>query len=114
MIGKQFRDRLIKIMAEKGINGNKLAELADVQPCSITLYKQGKRIPRINTMIKLAKALDVPYEELSGDETPEMTERQIYAKRLCDLSDLCLLSEKYKKMLRKAASLLTSGEENDG
>ena len=108
--GKQFCDQLTKIMEQKGITGAQLARWSVVMPCSITYYRQGKRNPTIKTRIKLANALNVPYEALSGDESPDMSDRKLCAKRLNDLADLCLLSEKYKKLLHRAAELLVKGE----
>lgn len=109
--GKQFCDQLTKIMKQKGVTSAQLARWSGVMPCSITYYRQGKRNPTIKTRIRLADALNVPYEALSGDESPDMSERKRCAKRLNDLADLCLLSEKYKILLRRAAELLVKGEQ---
>lgn len=58
---KQFREK-------KGLSQEKLARLADVSNNTIVNIESGKQTnPTIETISKIAKALDVAIEELLGE-----------------------------------------------
>lgn len=56
--------KLIALMAEKGINGNKLAELTGMHIMSISKLKNGKMNPSMDSVERIAEALGVEKKEL--------------------------------------------------
>lgn len=64
---KAFGKRVAEIRRARGLTQEQLAEKADVTPLSIAFIEQGRRWPRIATLYKLAKCLDIsPSEFLKG------------------------------------------------
>ena len=66
--------KLKKIRTEKGMTQDALAQTCDISRQRITNYEIGIREPNIETLKKLASALDVTVDELLEDETDD-TER---------------------------------------
>lgn len=50
--------------AKKGMSQKQLAEASGVSECSICFIEIGKIKPRMTTLVKLAKALDVDEDEI--------------------------------------------------
>ncbi|HSX42907.1 MAG TPA: helix-turn-helix transcriptional regulator [Candidatus Saccharimonadales bacterium] len=64
---KAFGKRVAEIRRARGLTQEQLAEKADVTPLSIAFIEQGRRWPRIATLSKLAKCLNIsPSEFLKG------------------------------------------------
>jgi len=64
---KAFGKRVAEIRRARGLTQEQLAEKADVTPLSIAFIEQGRRWPRIATLYKLARCLDIsPSEFLKG------------------------------------------------
>lgn len=55
-----FRKRLKSIMADKGVSQTELADRAEMARPYVNRLLQGKQVPRIDIVEKLAKSLDVP------------------------------------------------------
>ena len=53
-----------KIRNSKSLNDYKVAKLANVSPSCIYDWKYGYYTPKIDQLIKIAKVLEVPVEEL--------------------------------------------------
>lgn len=53
-----------KIRNSKNLNDYKVAKLANVSPSCIYDWKYGYYTPKIDKLIKIAKVLEVPVEEL--------------------------------------------------
>lgn len=72
-IGQQIR----KYRKEKGMTQKQLADLLDTTQQNLAQYENGKRIPKLGTLLKLANALDVPiskltfYASMVDEEAPE-------------------------------------------
>lgn len=68
-----------------------LKQIADVMGCSpqlISQYENGKRIPKIETIDKIAKALNVPRNDLlDWKDIPEVVD-YVYSSVLTDLIDM--------------------------
>lgn len=62
-------DKLKKIRASKNLSQKQLASLANISEISIRKYEAGQRIPKIETISKLANALDVTVNDLLSDST---------------------------------------------
>lgn len=56
-----------KIRKEKGLSQAELAKLAGISEISIRKYENGQRRPKIQTLEKIARALDVPLANLTDD-----------------------------------------------
>ena len=69
--------RIKEIRKQLGITARQVAEHINVAESTMSLYESGKREPDIETIVKLAKCLDVTLEYLLGvtDTSPE-AERQ--------------------------------------
>ena len=60
---KAFGKRVAEIRRKRGLTQEQLAEKADITPLSIPFIEQGRRWPRLATLNKLAKCLDVSPSE---------------------------------------------------
>ena len=59
--------KLKKLRKQKGLSQDRLAKLADVANNTIIKIEQGENInPTLDTLKKIAKALDVGLDELTG------------------------------------------------
>jgi transcriptional regulator with XRE-family HTH domain len=63
-----FKDRLKIAMADAHINGAELADACGTSRSSICRYLQGERIPKANTITKMADVLQVSVFWLLGDD----------------------------------------------
>ena len=65
---KTFPEKVKEARSELGLTQKELAEQVGVSLRTITAYEKGDKLPRMSTMLKLAKALRVSVKFLS-DET---------------------------------------------
>lgn len=77
-ISGRFAANVLRLRGAAGISQEELAFRADIHRTQVTLIEGGQRLPRLETLIKLAGALGVtandlvdgiawePYEQLSG------------------------------------------------
>lgn len=63
-IGKQFGQNLLRARNRLGISQEELAVRASLHRTEIGLLERGERLPRIDTTIKLAGAIDVSAGDL--------------------------------------------------
>jgi len=73
-------DRLRELREQKGLSQNDIEEKTGIMRCYISRVENGHTIPSLETLIRLAAALDVPLYRLFyfGDEpspTPYLTPR---------------------------------------
>lgn len=61
---KAFGKRLAEVRRSRGYTQEQLAEKANITALSLGYIEQGRRWPRLMTLQKLAKCLDVPVSEL--------------------------------------------------
>lgn len=61
---QEFARRLYKLMMSKGWTQSELARRADLPRDSISVYARSKSLPTPQSLQKLAKAFDMPAEEL--------------------------------------------------
>lgn len=64
-------DNIKSIMAEKGLKSKKLAEIIGISATHLSYILNGKRIPSVDVLEKIAKALDVSVGDLYGDDRPQ-------------------------------------------
>ena len=62
-----FGQRLKALRAEHGMSQDTLADATDVHPTAIGRLERGKREPRLTTILKLARGLDIKPGELLDD-----------------------------------------------
>lgn len=82
-IGKKIKE----FRKKRGITQKKLSELSDVHEVQIRRYESNATMPSIETMIKIAEALDVEPHELLYDGADEQNFNNIstrYDKLLAD------------------------------
>jgi transcriptional regulator with XRE-family HTH domain len=60
--------KLRDLREERGLTQKEAAELANVTPQTLIALESGKRPPYMPTVTKLARAYDVPVEELVEEE----------------------------------------------
>ena len=74
-IGERFGQNLARTRRRKGISQEDLGVMASVHRTEISQLERGLRVPRIDTMVKLAAGLGVtPHVQLEGIEwTPGET-----------------------------------------
>ena len=61
---RAFGERLAKLRKSSGLSQEELASRAGLHAVAITYIETGKRLPKLNTVYKLALGLDVKVEEL--------------------------------------------------
>lgn len=59
-----FGKRLAELRRKRGISQEVLADRAGLHAVAITYIETGKRLPKLNTLYKLAVGLNVKVEEL--------------------------------------------------
>lgn len=64
---KKFSRRLANLRQAKGLSQEVLADRAGLHAVAITYIERGKRMPRLDTIFKLAKGLGVPVDTLFKD-----------------------------------------------
>ena len=60
----KFTMNLKKLMIEREMTAADIARKTGMTQATLSRYINGKRIPRLNSVIKIAKALNVPIELL--------------------------------------------------
>ena len=104
-------DKIRKLRKEKGLTQKQLGELCGIADSNIRKYESGKQNPKLETLQKIARALDVPITALRADILPDI--RSVSAivqstaevmKNMAESSNqamsesmLCLLWQKTKK-----------------
>jgi transcriptional regulator with XRE-family HTH domain len=81
-----FGQNLLRIRTTKGLNQLKLAEMVGLSQASISQFEKGSRQPTPAIVKKIAKELDIPLEELVGEDGPEVTAAQHLMRNLKGLS----------------------------
>jgi transcriptional regulator with XRE-family HTH domain len=61
---QQFGDNLREMRERAGLSQERLAQLADLDRTEVSLLERGKRMPRLDTIVALARGLDL---RASGD-----------------------------------------------
>ena len=61
---KAFGKRLAEVRKSRGITQEALADKLDISAVSVTYLETGRRWPRLITLQRVAKALDVRLEDL--------------------------------------------------
>ncbi len=81
--------RIKEIRKAKGYTQEKLAELIDIETCSLSAIEIGRHYPSMPTVVKIAEKLDVELKNLFEFEHIKTKKEKIelIKNRLDDLSD---------------------------
>lgn len=63
-VAQRFGANLAYLRSEAGLSQEALGFLAGLHRTEISLLERGTRVPRVDTLVKLAGALDLPAERL--------------------------------------------------
>ncbi|MGN6815671.1 MAG: helix-turn-helix domain-containing protein [Solirubrobacterales bacterium] len=63
-LAERFAANLKRCRRRAGINKSQLARLTELSPTAISRFESGKRMPRLDTLVKLSGALDCRADEL--------------------------------------------------
>lgn len=94
IVGENIR----KIRKERGLTQRKLGELSSINEVQIRQYELGKANPKIETLQKIAKALDCTIYELTIDSA---LKREVDLKVTATEGILAILSEIYGNVEEK-------------
>jgi DNA-binding XRE family transcriptional regulator len=59
-----LKNNMARLMAAKGITEERLADMTGIRQNSINPIKNGKQTPKIDTALRIAKALKVPVSKV--------------------------------------------------
>lgn len=62
--GRRFGENLVRCRKQAGLSQEELGERANLHRTAIGLLEKGARVPRIDTLVKLAAALEVSASDL--------------------------------------------------
>lgn len=94
-----FEGKLLHLMKEQGLNQKQLAEKASITEASMSKYLSGERTPRIDVVVKLAKALGTSVNYLLDNESVHENAYTYASAALARCKDQ--LTEEEKKRLMK-------------
>jgi transcriptional regulator with XRE-family HTH domain len=63
-VSERFAENLLRLRQARKLSQEELAALASVHRTQISLMESGKRLPRLDTLVKLAGALEVEVPKL--------------------------------------------------
>lgn len=63
-----LQNKILQLMKEQNLNQKQLATKASITEASMSKYLSGERTPRIDVVVKLAKALDTSVSYLLDNE----------------------------------------------
>ena len=95
-----FSEKLKKIMFEKGITQKELAEKLGVSQAFISSWQVGKRHPKLSSIKKIAKAVNVPVNYFITDEH-EQKDIKNSKDLIIQMKELELRILKIEKLLEK-------------
>lgn len=97
---KIFKERLVKARNIKGLTQAALAKKIGYLPSIISHFEAGRRAPSFHNMIKLANALNVSIDYLTGIKNKEFICQAVWA-RPEDWSKIRKLEKKLKEQAEK-------------
>jgi transcriptional regulator with XRE-family HTH domain len=108
MVGNKIRKRL----KELSMSQKDLADNLNISPSTLSGYLTGYRTPDLNTVSKLAKALDVPVSYLIEDvnDGVDYISESPTSFSVKEKKDIALDLEIFKKELMESEELLFDGE----
>ena len=94
-----LQEKILQLMKEQKLNQKQLAAKATITEASMSKYLNGERTPRIDVIVKLAKALDTTVNFLLDNESaPESP--YIYASTALARCKDQLTDDEKKKLMK--------------
>ena len=105
-------ERLRTLRKEKNLSQGDIEERTGLQRCYVSRVENGHTIPSLETLQKMALALEVPLYKFfyEGDEAPQMPPLPVVKKKA---SEEWGFSGKWGQFVGRLRSLLGKMEEND-
>jgi transcriptional regulator with XRE-family HTH domain len=63
-VSERFGENLLRVRQARKLSQENVAERAAIHRTQISLIESGRRVPRLDTLVKLAGALEVPLSTL--------------------------------------------------
>ncbi len=73
----EFSERLLLVLKDRKITQRELAEKINTTETALSRYVNGSRKPRMDNLLKLARALNVSVEYLTGKEEGKVEFQEI-------------------------------------
>ncbi len=73
----EFNERLSLVLKERNITQRQLAEKINTTETALSRYVNGSRKPRMDNLLKIARALNVSVEYLTGKEEGKVEFQEI-------------------------------------
>ena len=73
----EFSERLLLVLKERKITQRQLSEKTNINETALSRYVNGSRKPRMDILVKIARALNVSVEYLTGNEEGEITFQEV-------------------------------------
>ena len=97
----EFGERLRKARIDKGMNQEELAGAIGLTQASISQFEKGLRMPTPSNIRKFAQILDIPEEDLAGQNQGEF-EKTLLMRNIRDLSpDSLNKINEYVEMIKR-------------
>ena len=100
--------RLRKLRKQKGMTQSELAKIADVSTSSIRMYEQGRRLPELLTLKKIASFFNVSIDYLLDNDTTMPTNdlnRFLLQENVIFNNVVINLNDEDKKLLHQALEI---------
>jgi transcriptional regulator with XRE-family HTH domain len=72
-VGRRFREQLRFYRDRRRLTQTELGNRSGIAPAAISHFETGQRVPSLESLVKLADALDVPVDALLGRATSNAT-----------------------------------------
>lgn len=112
MVDKAFIGELIKkYRLEKGLTQKQLGERCGINEANIRKYELGTQKPKIETLERIAKGLDVPLSELSGYTVIPKSEMEmvfLYSSKMPES-----MNEQYRNQIAALYDALSDNGKSD-
>lgn len=72
-VGRRFREQLRFYRDRRRLTQTELGNRSGIAPAAISHFETGQRVPSLESLVKLADALDVPVDALLGRATSSAT-----------------------------------------
>lgn len=107
-------DRIRQIRKEKGLTQNELGELCGINAANIRKYESGRQNPKLETVRKIAAALDTPigdfvmnWSTISQEEISNDLQNGLPLNELAILQNYRVLNEKGQEKAKEQMEMLT-------
>ena len=83
-----FAERLRHFRKQRGLSRKELAMRAGISEPSVASYEQGIKVPGLDKLAAIARALDIPMENLVSDLSCNESERYFACLKILDIAQI--------------------------